>query len=60
MSTQFLTVSPSPHIHSNDTVQKLMYGVVVSLIPALLISFFRIRPQFIVCNVPVSPVLHGY
>jgi electron transport complex protein RnfD len=40
MSTQFLTVSPSPHIHSNDTVQKLMYGVVVSLIPALLISFF--------------------
>jgi electron transport complex protein RnfD len=40
MSTQFLTVSPSPHIHSEDTVQKLMYGVIISLIPALAISFF--------------------
>ena len=40
MSTQFLTVSPSPHIHSEDTIQKLMYGVIISLIPALAISFF--------------------
>ena len=40
MSTQFLTVSPSPHIHSEDTIQKLMYGVIISMIPALAISFF--------------------
>ncbi len=40
MSTQFLTISPSPHIHAENTVQKLMYGVIISLIPALAISFF--------------------
>lgn len=40
MSTQFLTVSPSPHIHSEESVQKLMYGVIISLIPALAFSFF--------------------
>lgn len=40
MSTQFLTVSPSPHIHAEDTVHKLMYGVIIALIPALAISFF--------------------
>ena len=40
MSTQFLTVSPSPHIHSEDSVQKLMYGVIIAMLPALAISFF--------------------
>ena len=40
MSTQFLTVSPSPHIHSEDSVQKLMYGVIIALLPALAISLF--------------------
>ena len=40
MSTQFLTVSPSPHIHSEDTVQKLMYGVIIAMLPALAVSFF--------------------
>ena len=40
MSTQFLTVSPSPHIHSEDSVQKLMYGVIIAMVPALAISFF--------------------
>ena len=40
MSTQFLTVSPSPHIHSDDSVQKLMYGVIIAMLPALAISFY--------------------
>ena len=40
MSTQFLTVSPSPHIHSEDSVQKLMYGVIIAMLPALAISLF--------------------
>jgi electron transport complex protein RnfD len=40
MSTQFLTVSPSPHIHSEDNVQKLMYGVIIAMLPALAISFY--------------------
>ena len=40
MSTQFLTVSPSPHIHSDDSVKKLMYGVIIAMLPALAISFY--------------------
>lgn len=40
MSTQFLTVSPSPHIHSEESVQKLMYGVIIAMLPALAISLF--------------------
>lgn len=40
MSTHFLTISPSPHIHSDESVKKLMYGVIIALIPALAISFF--------------------
>ncbi len=40
MSTQFLTVSPSPHVHSEDTVQKLMYGVIIAMLPAMAVSFF--------------------
>jgi Na+-translocating ferredoxin:NAD+ oxidoreductase subunit D len=40
MSTQFLTVSPSPHIHSGESVQRLMYGVIIAMIPALAASLY--------------------
>jgi Na+-translocating ferredoxin:NAD+ oxidoreductase subunit D len=33
-----LTVSPSPHIHSGDSVKKNMYGVIIALVPALFTS----------------------
>ncbi|MCD8301653.1 MAG: RnfABCDGE type electron transport complex subunit D [Prevotellaceae bacterium] len=33
-----LIVSLSPHVHSGDTVEKNMYGVLVALIPAFLVS----------------------
>jgi len=33
-----LIISPSPHIHSGDTVEKNMYGVWIALIPAFVIS----------------------
>ncbi|MDR3061915.1 MAG: RnfABCDGE type electron transport complex subunit D [Dysgonamonadaceae bacterium] len=33
-----LIVSPSPHIHSGDSIEKKMYGVFVALIPAFLVS----------------------
>ncbi len=39
MST--LTISPSPHVHSGDSVKKNMYGVVIALIPALLFSIYN-------------------
>ncbi len=39
MSKQ-LIISPSPHIHSGDSIEKSMYGVIIALIPALLASLF--------------------
>ena len=35
-----LIVSLSPHVHSGDSVQRNMYGVIIALIPALLVSFY--------------------
>ena len=35
-----LMISLSPHVHSGDSVQKNMYGVIIALIPALLVSFY--------------------
>ena len=33
-------VSLSPPVHRGDSVQKNMYGVIIALLPALLVSFF--------------------
>lgn len=33
-------VSPSPHAYSTNSVPKLMYGVIISLLPALAVSVF--------------------
>lgn len=38
MENKFI-VSLSPHVHSGDSVQKNMYGVLIALVPALLVSF---------------------
>ncbi|MDO4692835.1 MAG: RnfABCDGE type electron transport complex subunit D [Porphyromonadaceae bacterium] len=35
---QKLIISPSPHIHSGDTVERNMYAVLLALIPACLVS----------------------
>lgn len=37
---QKLVVSPSPHVHSGDSVPKNMYGVIIALVPALLASLW--------------------
>jgi len=37
---KFITVAPSPHIHSGKSVERLMYGVILALIPALVVSVF--------------------
>ncbi|MCI6118727.1 MAG: RnfABCDGE type electron transport complex subunit D [Prevotella sp.] len=34
-----LIVSLSPHVHGTDSVERNMYGVVIALLPALLVSF---------------------
>ncbi len=35
-----ITVSPSPHEHTDLSVPRLMYGVLIALIPAFLVSLF--------------------
>lgn len=35
-----LTVSGSPHIHSDQPVNKIMFGVVIAMIPAMLVSVY--------------------
>lgn len=35
-----LIVSLSPHIHGNDSIKRNMYGVVIAMLPALLVSFY--------------------
>jgi len=35
-----LIVSPSPHIHSGDSIPKNTYGVLIALIPAFLLSLY--------------------
>ena len=39
MEKQFI-ISPSPHIHSGDSISKNMYGVLIALIPAFLVSLY--------------------
>jgi len=38
--SKLLTVSPSPHIGSDMSVNKMMYGVVISLVPVFLVSLY--------------------
>lgn len=55
-------VSPSPHTYSDESIPKLMYGVIISLLPALAVSiyFFGIG-MLIVSTVSVlSCVLFEY
>ncbi len=39
MENQFY-VSPSPHIHGGDSISKSMYGVLIALVPAFLVSLY--------------------
>lgn len=38
--SKLLTVSPSPHVSSEQTTSKLMYGVVISLVPAFAVTLY--------------------
>ncbi|MDX5586409.1 MAG: RnfABCDGE type electron transport complex subunit D [Aureibaculum sp.] len=40
MSTQPIIISASPHVHSDRTSKKVMYDVVIALIPAFLVSIY--------------------
>ncbi len=38
--SKLLTISPSPHVHTSDSVNKIMYRVILALVPALVWSVF--------------------
>ena len=46
-----LIVSPSPHVHSGDSIEKNMYHVLIALIPALLTALYVFRLDALVITV---------
>lgn len=40
MSTNFFTLAHSPHDYSGNSVKKIMYGVILAMIPALAVSIY--------------------
>lgn len=57
-----LIVSPSPHIHSGDSVEKNMYGVIFALLPALLASlyFFGLGAVAVILTAIISCVVFEF
>ncbi|PKQ46894.1 RnfABCDGE type electron transport complex subunit D [Confluentibacter flavum] len=62
MSTQPIIVSASPHVHSDRTSKKLMYDVVIALIPAFLVSVyvFGISALIVTSVAIISCILFEY
>lgn len=58
MNNRLLQVSGSPHVHSSETVKKIMWSVVIALIPAFLVSVFYFGlPVIIITAVSVGSCL---
>lgn len=55
-------VSPSPHVYTDESVPKLMYGVIISLLPALAVSvwFFGIGMIIVSAVSVASAILFEY
>ena len=52
---QLFVVSPSPHVQSKDSVQKIMFRVILALLPAVAWSFFVFGlPAIMVMAISVS------
>ena len=45
-----LIVSPSPHVHSGDSIGKNMYGVLIALVPAFLVSLYCFGLGALICT----------
>ncbi len=54
-----LTISPSPHVHTTDSVRRNMYGVAIALVPALIASivFFGVSALSVILTSVVACVL---
>lgn len=46
-----LTISGSPHVHSGGSTKKIMYGVILAMVPAMLISFYYFGLSAIILTV---------
>ncbi len=59
---QLFKVSPSPHDYSGESTSKLMYGVILALLPAFLVSiwFFGIGVIIITCVAIISCISFEY
>ena len=57
-----LIVSPSPHIHGGDSISKNMYGVLIALVPAFLVSlyFFGLGALIVTATSVAACVLFEY
>lgn len=57
-----LNISPSPHIHGKETTEKLMYGVVLALMPAFFASvyFFGTGAIIVTATAVVSCITFEY
>ena len=57
-----LLISPSPHIHSGDSIERNMYGVLIALIPAFICSvlFFGISAIIVTLTSVVACLFFEY
>jgi electron transport complex protein RnfD len=62
MMNKLITVSPSPHAHSGQSVEKLMYGVVLAMLPVLAVSvyFFGMGAIYVTLLSVVSCIFFEY
>lgn len=58
MNNRLLQISGSPHVHSGETVKKIMWAVVFALMPAFLVSIYYFGlPVIIVTVVSITSCL---
>jgi Na+-translocating ferredoxin:NAD+ oxidoreductase subunit D len=57
-----LNISPSPHVHGEDTTKKLMYGVAIALVPSFLTSvfYFGTGALIVTATAVISCILFEY
>lgn len=57
-----LLISPSPHVHSGDSIEKNMYGVLIALIPAFICSvlFFGTGALIVTLTSVIACLLFEY
>jgi Na+-translocating ferredoxin:NAD+ oxidoreductase subunit D len=62
MEEQLLAISSSPHIESDETIPKIMRGVVIALIPAMLsaVIFFGVKALLLIVTCAATCVLTEY